>query len=259
VMPIANRERGTSDVWLVDLGTGRRRRLTVDSIDHPAAVWAPDGRRVVVSTGVAGKQDFRMDVLSTDGSHVREFKFPLMQFYWPRSVSPDGRHMLYDSPDGAYMGHADIGVVNLADDSMKTLVPGGDNVTALSQFSPDGRWFAYQSDESGQFEVYVSAYPSGGKWQVSQGGGLEPRWRADGRELYYVDAENYIVAVEVHPGNSFESGSTTRLFQFHGAGGQWRYDVSNDGSRFLVTRALAQDLALPITIMTDWTQKVANR
>jgi Tol biopolymer transport system component len=259
VMPISNRERGTSDVWLVDLTSGRRRRLTVDSIDHPAAVWVPDGVSVVVSTGVAGTQEFKMDVLAINGTHSHTFRFPLRQFYWPRSVSPAGRYMLYDSPDGAYMQKADIGVVDMVDDSMKTLVTGGENVTALSQFSPDGSRFAYQSDESGQFEVYVAAFPGGGKWQVSQGGGTEPRWRADGRELFYVDAENYIVAVEVHPGATFEAGSTTRLFQFHGAGGQWRYDVSNDGSRFLVTRALQEDLASPVTIITDWTRKVASQ
>jgi len=257
-MPIANRERGTSDVWLIDLASGRRRRLTVDSLDHPAATWSADGKRVVVSSS-AVSDEFMMDVMSIDGTRLHNFKYPRRLFYWPRSVSPDGRQMLFDSPDGAILGQANIGVVDLVTDSMTTVISGGEHLTALPQFSPDGRWFVYQSNESGSFEVYVTAYPSGGKWQVSQGGGVEPRWRNDGRELYYVDSDNYIVAMDVMAGSSFEAGPPSRLFQFHGAGGQWRYDVSADGSRFLVTRALKEDLASPVTLVTDWLRKTGSR
>jgi Tol biopolymer transport system component len=258
-MPIANRERGTSDVWLIDLASGRRRRLTVDSVDHPAATWHPNGKQVVVSSSEPGGSQFMMDVLSTDGAQLHRFTFHRRLFYWPRSVAPDGRTMLFDSPDGAILDQADIGLINMTTDSMTTLVTGGENVTSLPQFSPDGRRFAYESDESGRFEVYVAAYPTGGKWQVSQGGGAEPRWRNDGRELFYVDADNYVVALDVSQGTSFETGPSTRLFQFHGAGGQWRYDVSSDGQRFLVTGALPEELASPVTIMTDWTRKIETR
>jgi Tol biopolymer transport system component len=258
-MTIANRERGTSDVWLINLENGRRRRLTVDSVDHPAAIWHPGGRQVAVSTGVPGEPQFRMDIVSTEGALLHTYAFPMRMFYWPRSVHPDGRHLLYDAPDGAIVSGANIGVLDVQTDSTTIFVHGGDHITGLPQVSPDGRWVAYTSTESGRLEIYVAAYPSGGKYQVSQNGGNEPRWRADGIELFYVDAENYIVAAEVDAGASFEVASTTRLFQFHGAGGHWRYDVSNDGQRFLVTRALDEDLLSPVTIVTDWTGKVAAR
>jgi eukaryotic-like serine/threonine-protein kinase len=259
VMPIANRERGTSDVWIVDLTSGRRHRLTVDQDDHPAAIWNARGNKVIVNTTRSGVHGVSLEVLSTDGVRERTIRSTKDTYMWPRTVSPDGRVVLFDGDvSGSQM--SDIASVQIEGDSSATIVAGGDGVQAVAQFSPDGRFFAYQSDESGRPEVYVTAYPSGAKWQVSQDGGTEARWRADGKELYYVDSANFIVAVAVMGGTgAFEAGSSTKLFQFHGARGGWRYDVSRDGSRFLVTSALPEDLALPVTLITDWTRKVAGR
>jgi dipeptidyl aminopeptidase/acylaminoacyl peptidase len=167
--------------------------------------------------------------------------------------------LLYDAPEGL-RETSDIWTLPLVGAGAPEMVAGGEGSQSRAQFSPDGRYFAYDSDESGRGEVYVAAYPAGGKWQVSQDGGSEPRWRRDGRELFYVDAENFLVAVEVRTGTAgFEADSTARLFQFHGAGGQWRYDVDSDGSRFLVTRALTEELASPVTLITNWTRKVEER
>jgi hypothetical protein len=149
-------------------------------------------------------------------------------------------------------------LVSFDGDKRATAILPGEGIQMKAQFSPSGRFFAYQSDESGRFEVYVAAFPSGGKWQVSQEGGSEARWRDDERELFYIDRDNFIVAVEVTTAGTFDTGSTHRLFQFHGAGGEFRYDVSADGRRFLVTSALAENLALPVTVITDWTRKVAG-
>jgi Tol biopolymer transport system component len=260
VMPIANRERGTSDVWIVDLDSGRRHRLTVDQYDHPATIWHPDGKRVVVSTNRPAGERFSMDVLASDGAGLRSLPFRGNVYLWPRSISPDGRVLIFDAPEEAQRESADLRAISLEGDTTSAMVAGGEGNQSLAQFSPDGRLFAYDSEESGQSEVYVAVYPGGGKWQVSQDGGSEPRWRDDGRELYYVDRDNFIVAVDVRTGASaFEAGSATKLFQFHGAGGQWRYDVNSDGTRFLVTRALQEDLASPVTLITDWTRKVEGR
>jgi hypothetical protein len=258
VMPIANRERGTSDVWIVDLASGRRRRLTVDQNDHPASIWGPHGS-VIVNTTRTGAHGYTLDLLSPDGIRQRVILSRSAGYVWPRGISPDGHILLFD---GDVWGNVSSDVVAAAveGDTTTTKVAAGDGVQANAQFSPDGRSFAYQSDESGRFEVYVAAYPSGAKWQVSQDGGIEPRWRADGRELYYVDRDNFITAVEVtRTAGAFEAGSSTKLFQFHGGRGGWRYDVSRDGARFLVTRPLSEDLALPVTIITDWTRKVAAK
>ena len=235
-MPIANRERGTSDVWIVDLDSGRRRRLTVDQFDHPAAIWHPDGRRVVVSTNRPAAETFSMDELTVDGALLRSLPFRSNVYLWPRSLSPDGGRLVFDAPEGTFKESSDLWTIAMTGEPTSTMVAGGEGTQTGAQFSPDGRFIAFESEESSQNEVYVIAYPGGGKWQVSQNGGSEPRWRADGRELYYVDRENVIVAVAVLPtAPAFTVGSTTRLFQFHGAGGEWRYDVNADGTRFLVT------------------------
>jgi Tol biopolymer transport system component len=260
VMPIANRERGTSDVWIVDLQSGRRRRLTVDQYDHPAAIWHPDGKRIFVSSNRGAEQVSSMDLLATDGALLRSLRFRGQVYMWPKSVSPDGQVLIYQSPEAVMRESADLRALSLAGDTTSTMVAGGEGDQGNAQFSPSGAFVAYESEESGQSEVYVASYPGRGKWQVSQDGGTEPRWGDDGRVLYYVDPENFIVAVEVHPGTAaFESGTTTKLFQFHGAGGLWRYDVNADGTRFLVTRALQDDLASPVTLLTDWPGKVEGR
>jgi hypothetical protein len=131
----------------------------------------------------------------------------------------------------------------------------------LAQFSPDGRWVAYMSEETGRPDVYVAAFPQpGGRWQVSQAGGTEPRWNRNGRELFFVDLQNNLTAVEVEASTAgFQSGASRKLFQFHGAGGLWRYDVSPDGERFLVTDPLDEDLSSPVTLITDWTRRLEAR
>jgi dipeptidyl aminopeptidase/acylaminoacyl peptidase len=126
------------------------------------------------------------------------------------------------------------------------------------QFSPDGRFVTYRSAESGRDEVYVAAFPpTGAKWQVSQEGGVEPRFSRDGKELFYFDRENRLTAVEIKTsGSAFETGASKVLFQFHGAGPYRRYDVAPDGQRFLVTTEL-EDKATPlITLVANWPEAI---
>ena len=257
VIPIANRERGTSDVWIVDLATGRRRRLTVDQDDHPSAIWSTRGR-VVVATTRSGDRRANVSVLTSDGVSERMLSVR-EDFVWPRSISPDGNVLLLDGSASSQTRQNVVAISTLGD-TTRTVLTSGEGVQNLPQFSPDGHFFAYQSDETGRFEVYVAAYPSGARWQVSQEGGFQARWRADGRELFFFDRDNYLnaIAVTLRPG-VFEAGASTRLFQLHGNGGGWCYAVSRDASRFLVTQPLPEDLALPVTIITDWTRLVASK
>jgi hypothetical protein len=128
-----------------------------------------------------------------------------------------------------------------------------------AQFSPDGRWVAYTSDETGRNEIFVAAFPQPGTWQVSQGGGTEPRWNRNGRELFYFDPQNHLVAVDVEPTpTGFRTGESRKLFQLHGAG-EWRYDVAPDGERFLVSVPLEKESASPVTLLTEWTRRLNER
>jgi eukaryotic-like serine/threonine-protein kinase len=259
VLPIANRDRGTSDVWIVELETGRRRKLTVDTKDHPGAAWLADGKSVVVTR--MDQEQGGLERIRVDGTHVEELlPGPVSNFLFPLSSNRNG-FALYASEGRGIESGSDIWVTNLLGDRTPVAFAAGPVREAQAQFSTDGSFVAYATEETGRMEVVVAAFPQpGGRWQVSQDGGSEPRWRRNGRELFYVDRENYIVCVDVTlAAGGLEMGASRRLFQFHGAGGDWRYDVSVEGDRFLVTTPLEEDLASPVTLITDWTHGLSGR
>jgi dipeptidyl aminopeptidase/acylaminoacyl peptidase len=136
-----------------------------------------------------------------------------------------------------------------------------------ASLSPDGRWLAYTSNESGAYQVLVRPFPdaAGGKWQVSADGGVHPRWRRDGRELYYYDTKGWVVAVAVRTDDRFELGKSTPLFKSlfpvpepaTPAGSAFRYDVSSDGQRFLVAAPPPSAMSTaPITVVLNWPSAV---
>ena len=255
VMPIANVDRGVSDVWIVDLASGRRQKLTVDTLDHPGANWLPDSRSAVVSTNTT-TGDGSLETIQFDGTQANVVK-PGKDFLWPASIAGDWLLYTIDSPrNGGEIFLASLSGKMKPEPFMAT--PADEQG---AQFSPDGRLVAYVSDETGRPEVFVAAFPQpGGRWQVSQSGGVEPRWNRNGRELFFVDPSNHVTSLDVELGaGGFRAGAARPLFQWHGAAGQWRYDVSPDGNRFLVAAALEEDLARPVTILTDWMRKVEGR
>jgi Tol biopolymer transport system component/tRNA A-37 threonylcarbamoyl transferase component Bud32 len=254
VMPIANADRGVSDVWIVDLETGRRRKVTVDTSDHPAAQWLPDSRSVVVSTNSTRSQN-SIDAIQSDGT--QRALLHKDDFLWPESIAGDRMLYSFELPGN----QSGIYLASLSGNTPPEPFIDTPAFEQGAQFSPDGRFVAYVSDETGRNEVFVAAFPQpGGRWQASQSGGMEPRWNRNGRELFFVDPNNYIVSLELEmDASGFRAGAARQLFQWHGAAGQWRYDVAPDGNRFLVAAALEEDLARPVTIVTDWTRKLENR
>ncbi|MGA2425119.1 MAG: hypothetical protein ABSG07_14035, partial [Terriglobales bacterium] len=125
------------------------------------------------------------------------------------------------------------------------------------QISPDGKWVAYASDESGNWEIYVTSFPSAaGKWQVSRGGGTEPRWRGDGKEIFYIGLSGMLTAVLVNGENIFATGTPAPLFQIRGRApisstDVFTYDVAKDGKRFLVNRYVKPEHVAPLTILLN--------
>jgi dipeptidyl aminopeptidase/acylaminoacyl peptidase len=125
------------------------------------------------------------------------------------------------------------------------------------QISPDGKWVAYASDESGAWEIYVTSFPgAAGKWQVSRGGGTEPRWRGDGKEIFYIAPSGMLTAVPVNGVTTFATGTPEALFQIHGRApisstDVFTYDVAKDGKRFLVNRYVKPEHVPPLTILLN--------
>jgi hypothetical protein len=144
-------------------------------------------------------------------------------------------------------------------------VAGGTPVPLLSgkynqtngQISPDGKWLAYASDETGNWEVYVTSFPGvAGKWQVSRGGGTEPRWRGDGKEIFYIASNGMLSAVPVNSEGGFATGTPVPLFQIYGRApisstDIFTYDVAKDGKRFLVNRYVKPEHVAPLTILLN--------
>jgi Tol biopolymer transport system component len=132
------------------------------------------------------------------------------------------------------------------------------------QISPDGKWAAYACDESGNWEIYVTSFPAAaGKWQVSRGGGTEPRWRGDGKEIFYIAPSGALTAVPVNSGSMFATGTPVPLFQIRGRApisstDVFSYDVAKDGKRFLVNRYVTPEHVAPLTILLNIARRTAE-
>ncbi|HEX5131916.1 MAG TPA: hypothetical protein VFX92_05455, partial [Candidatus Krumholzibacteria bacterium] len=256
VFAIANRDRGSSDVWIMDLASGRRRKLTVDTADHPFAVWLPGGTSAAVTTQTPGNGG--IDAVAVDGTQTRRLVTE-PGFSWP--LTAWGDFLIYAPEIGGLNFATDLFSISIAkpDAGPQPFVTTKADESS-AQFRSDGRFVAYVSNETGRLDVFVTTFPpSGGRWQVSPKGGDQPRWSRDGRELFFIDPENYLVSVEVEESTSgFQMGASHQLFQFYAGTGFWRYDVAPDG-RFLVIMPIKEDLESPVTLITDWTRKMGGR
>jgi Tol biopolymer transport system component len=239
--PLPSRDRGfglgrvTSDVWLLNAAGGGASRFTFDPAADFAPVWSPDGTRLVFSSNRGGGLDlYERD---TSGTAADELLFAAGTASFAETWSPDGRYLFYSVVDKTTQW--DVWMQPMS--GPRTAVPllHGAFTEGQVQVSPDGRWIAYASNESGRFEVYVQDFPAlAGKWQISSGGGMDARWRADGRELFYLRSDRQLMAVPVGGGTLFRAGTGQPLFdaRIQPAWGDARnhYDVSRDGSRFLI-------------------------
>ena len=238
------------DIWLMDLARSIASRFTFDPADDSLPVWSPDGTRLFFSSSREGVMQLYQALSDRPGSEE-----PLLRSSaWKMvgDLSPDGQFLIYETIDPTT--RIDLWYLPLSGDRKpKPFV-----VTPFeeynAQFSPDGRWVAYVTNESGRGEVSVQAFPGpGDKRQVSSAGGTMPRWRKDGRELFYLGAEGQLMAAEVRLSPSFDSRVPTALFKVSLLESpDWQYDVSPDGTRILVNRVSKETEATPMTVVLDW-------
>ena len=240
---------GTSDLWILDLSRGTMTRFTRDPALESTPVWSPDGRVILFeSHGGKTERESRQQALGTSESSASPIaKDTTLQ--WTRDWSMDGRFIAYDrlDPQTQY----DLWLQPLFGDRKPFPLVHTQFNEGEAVFSPDGKWVAFSSDESGKPQVYViAAGGSGEKWQVSTEGALHPRWRRDGKELFYVAMDRTLVSVPVRAGVVFEPGPPTRLFEIPTEGYN-QYDVSPDGLRFLVNARTERNL--PVNVVLNWT------
>jgi Tol biopolymer transport system component len=175
---------------------------------------------------------------------------------WPIDWSRDGRFILYQVDDPRT--HMDLWVLPLTDGRKPFKFLGTDFVERNARFSPDGRWVAYSSNETGKFEVYVRSFPDGsGKRRISINGGDRPVWRGDGRELFYVDEGGELMAVPIRTDGALEIGAATRILGTVDLGPisvvSWtNYDVTANGQQFLAPISLKGTSPAPITVVLKW-------
>ncbi len=241
------------DIYVLDLTRGSESRLTFDPGDDSYPIWSHDGSRIVWASNRAGTYQLYQKLASGVGQDelLLQSDAPLT----PSSWSADGKFLLYHRYDTKNQQDQDLWILPLEGDRKPFPFLQTPFREVGAQFSPDGRWIAYRSNESGKLEVYVRTFPAAsGKWQVSTNGGQQPQWRGDGKELFYLSSDRRLMAVEVKRSATFEAGLPKALFDLAAAKVyDNNYGASADGQRFLLLRTLQEPALAPFSVVVNWT------
>jgi Tol biopolymer transport system component/DNA-binding winged helix-turn-helix (wHTH) protein len=255
-------ERGEQDLWIFEVKTNSGRRLTANAALRDAPVWSPDSKRLAFLSQADG--DPPKIHLRGLGVEETEKEMPAADFQMPTDWSPDGRFVAYVNtgfPRTANETQGDVWLLDLTRSGKPAPLLDTRFHEANPAFSPNGKWLAFTSDESGRPELYLQAFETGDipsltgeRYLVSKGGALAVRWRRDGKELFYLGFDGRVQAVSVRLSPRPEFGSTTPLFTIgiearaaiHSLLG---FDVSLDGNRFVIARALE---TTPIVVTQNW-------
>ena len=243
---------GNSDIWIMDLIRGVPLRFTFspNSEDNPS--WSPDGNFLIYTSNMEGKTVFFRKNSSGAGSEERIYETS-SAIDDGTDWAADGKNLLFEDVGDKTLG--DIWVLPLDGSAKARPVLQSEFAEFHGRLSPDAHWIAYASIESGRPEIYVQSFPpAGGKWQVSTGGGAQPRWRHDGKELYFMSPDRKIMAVDVKAGTTFEMGTPKPLFQTRVTNftSPNRYDVTADGQRFLVNSSVEENSRNPLVVILNW-------
>ncbi len=246
-----------ADVWVRDLTRGTWMRLTFDPGEDETVGWTPDGKRLTFASSRAERPRVVFGK-AADGSGAEEKIFESSGHPHVSAWSSDGRTLLVTEYNATTQG--DIWTYS-ADGGARLLLATPAHERA-ARLSPDGKWFVYVSDESGRDEVYVQAFPGpGGRWQISYGGGTEPVWSRNGKELFYRSADR-MMAVDVVPETTFSFGTPHIVFDGRFVTtrrGEPAYDVTADGQRFLMVRRDPRSNAARLNIVLNWGEDLKAR
>jgi Tol biopolymer transport system component len=267
-LAVLKRDGAVGDLWVLDQARGTATRLTFDPAFDDAPMWSPDGTRIVFSSNRSGRGDLYQK--NSAGAGQDEILLKSDHQKIPDDWSADGRFVLYRDLD-AKTGW-DLWALSLGGDGKTQPLLTASFAERQGRFSADGRWIAYMSDESGSNQVYVQSFPpSGMKWQISTRGGVQPRWRRDGKELFFmggavggggVPLDVMAVAVDTSNTAVFKAGVPQRLFtvapqSVTDVRNSW--DVTPDGQRFLVVSSATATGVPPVTVVVNWFQRLNTR
>jgi Tol biopolymer transport system component len=249
VVEIIDPRVATSDLWIYDVGSGIRTRFTFDLAADQSAVWSPDGTSIVFSSARKGHSDLYRKAVR--GAEPEQLLFASGQDKYATDWSADGRFILYECEN-------DVWVLPLFGSRQPYPFLQSEFEESGAKFSPDDRWVVYESNESGQSEVYVAAFPEPGrKWQVSRDGGMLPGWPREAGAITYVGLEEVMTRVDVRAeGSSFEVGTTRNLFGVWGStGGCW----SADGRGGILIVPTVENEARHLVLVLNWQAQSGRR
>ena len=244
----------TQDLWTYDLRRDVKTRLTFgDANLNGGPVWSPDGSQIAFGSDRGQASGLTaVYTKAANGTGEAQLLLKIDDAVFPTSWSPDGKYLLLNR--GFPGARSEVWVLPLSGDKKPYVLARSPSIVTDAMFSPDGRWVAYGSGESGRLEIFLVPFGgSSGKWQVSTDGGAVPRWRHDGKELYYLALDGSMMAVSVSThGDSVELGRPQALFRAPMNPQAPAYDVTADGKRFLIN-GVGDQQDTPITVVVNWT------
>ena len=272
-MAVAMRDlhTGKRDIWVFDLVRGANSRLTFDSTDHTNPTWSPDGARIAFTSDRKGIRD--LYITSASGGSQDEVLFESKAHKSVSDWSADGQFVLFNQLENEVVVNPQPSAANENQDDIYVLPLSGADRRPIAflatpfredraRMSPDGRWIAYGSNESGRIDVYVQPFPANGKkYKISTSGGEEPQWRGDGKELFYV-AGSAVMAAEVHTkGADLVFGIPKKLFDvpLTNLRSRSRLAITKDGQKFLALEPVGEDPRAPFTVILNWQRLLDKR
>jgi Tol biopolymer transport system component len=260
IQPPSPGGKTTGTLSVADLGRNVRTPLTPATGFAASPTWSADSERLLFAarTGDANTAMFeRIASGATPASLVYE---DIEYNVAPLAESSDGKLVVFSKGLG---GRRALQILSRADKKVSVYLAGELDYSQAS-LSPDDKWLAYSSNEYGPYEVIVQSFPdpSRGKWKISTNGGSDPRWRSDGRELFYLDSEQRLVAVPITVNRELVPGRPTPLFSLpmgsrrNPSGSAYVYDAAPDGQRFLISMPMNASRIIPLTVTTNWTSLI---
>ena len=243
-----------ADIWVMTLASQALTRLTFTKTPEFNPVWTPDSQHVLFDTRETGTAQIGRK--AADGSGSLEVVEPRPGY--PEAISPDGKLFIYHTASSLPM--AMLRLIGSGASSKPLVVTKAPVRVYNAEISPDGRWVAYQSDESGRFEVYLHPFPAleSGRWQISTNGGEHPLWSRNRRELLFIDGKGTLTSVPLQAGSTFNRGPSAPLFE----AGQYfvdtarNYDLTNDGARFLFVKNVTELPRPAVVVVANWFDEV---